>query len=87
MPKAVCLKLRLPVSQISSLGRRCTVTGSKSKKEELTFEIPDFDALQKPKDAQGVGAKRLEVRIYNADGVPAERIQIPFRATSWHIDD
>lgn len=67
--------------------KRCTVTGSKSKKEELVFEIPDFDALQKPKDAQGIGAKRLEVRIYNADGVPAERIQIPFRETSWHIDD
>ena len=60
-----------------------TVNSEKSKKEEFTFEIPDFDALQKPKDAQGNGSKRLEVRLYNADGIPAERIQLPFREANW----
>lgn len=63
-----------------------TVAGDKSKREEFTFEIPDFDALQKPKDAQGKGTKRLEVRLYNADGIPAERIQLPFRETNWRRD-
>jgi hypothetical protein len=54
-----------------------------SKREEFEFSIPDFDALQKPKDAQGNGTKRVEIRIYNADGIPAERIQVPFRDVSW----
>jgi hypothetical protein len=55
---------------------------TKSKKEEFTFEVPDFDALQKPNPQAGA-AKHLEIRLYNADGIPAERIQVPFREVVW----
>jgi hypothetical protein len=60
-----------------------TVSGERSKAEEFRFHVADFDAMQKPKDAQGNGTKMLEVRLYNADGIPAERIQIPFREVKW----
>lgn len=47
-----------------------------SKKEAFSFDVNDFDGLQK-KNAN------LEVRIFNADGVPAQRVLVPFREIHW----
>ncbi len=53
-----------------------TVAGAASKKEDFAFEIDDFDGMQR-KDA------KLEIRLFNADGVPAERVLVPFREIQW----
>ena len=53
-----------------------------SKKTTFTFDVPDFDALQKGA-RQGEPGRNIEIRMYNADGIPAERIQIPFRDATW----
>ena len=63
--------------------RRTIGDATCSKPEHFTFDIDGFEALQKPKDAAGNGAKHVEIRLYNADGVPAERIKIPFREVVW----
>ena len=44
--------------------------------ESFAFECNDFDGLQK-KDA------KLEIRLFNADGVPAQRVLVPFRQVQW----
>lgn len=54
---------------------RC-VGSDASKKEGFTFECDDFDGLQK-KNAN------LEVRVFTADGVPAQRVLVPFREIHW----
>jgi hypothetical protein len=53
-----------------------SVGGTNSKKESFTFDVTDFDAQQK-KNAN------LEVRLFNADGVPAQRVLVPFREMHW----
>jgi len=44
--------------------------------ESFAFDCNDFDGLQK-KNAN------LEIRLFNADGVPAQRVLIPFRQVQW----
>ena len=58
-----------------SVGERGVKTGA-SKAETFSFDVDDFDALQQ-------GDKKLEVRLFNADGVPAQRVILPFREVSW----
>ena len=58
-----------------SVGERGVKTGA-SKAESFPFDVDDFDALQQ-KD------QKLEVRLFNAEGVPAQRVILPFRDVSW----
>ena len=58
-----------------SVGERTVKTGA-SKAETLSFDVDGFDDLQK-KD------QKLEVRLFNAEGVPAQRVLLPFREVSW----
>lgn len=53
-----------------------TVGGAQSKKEAFTFDVGDFDDQQK-KNAN------LEIRLFNKDGVPAQRVLVPFREIFW----
>lgn len=52
------------------------VGSDKSKKESFSFDVSDFDEMQK-KNAN------LEVRIFNESGVPATRVLLPFREIGW----
>ena len=47
-----------------------------STKEAFAFECGDFDGLQK-------NNANLEIRLFNADGVPAQRVLLPFRQVQW----
>ncbi|MBI1949652.1 MAG: hypothetical protein HYS27_28455 [Deltaproteobacteria bacterium] len=58
-----------------SVGERGVKSGA-SKAETFSFDVDDFDALQQ-------GDKKLEVRLFNAEGVPAQRVILPFRDVSW----
>lgn len=58
-----------------SVGERTVKTGA-SKAETFSFDVDGFDDLQK-KD------QKLEVRLFNAEGVPAQRVLLPFREVSW----
>ncbi len=53
-----------------------TVGGPQSKKEAFTFDVGDFDDQQK-KNAN------VELRLFNKDGVPAQRVLVPFREIHW----
>lgn len=53
-----------------------TVNSAASKKEAFSFDCNDFDGLQK-KNAN------LEVRLFTSDGIPAQRVLIPFREVFW----
>lgn len=53
-----------------------TVGSSSSKKEAFSFDVSDFDVQQR-KNAN------VEVRLFNADGVPAQRVLVPFREIHW----
>ncbi len=55
-----------------------TVGSSSSKKEAFSFDVSDFDAQQK-KNAN------VEIRLFNADGVPAQRVLVPFREVHWSV--
>jgi hypothetical protein len=56
--------------------KRFTVAGDQSKATEFSFDLDSLPALQKTN-------ANLEVRLYNADGVPAQRMTIPFRAAEY----
>lgn len=58
-----------------SVGERGVKSGA-SKAEAFSFDVDDFDALQQ-------GDRKLEVRLFNAEGVPAQRVILPFREVSW----
>lgn len=58
-----------------SVGERTVKTGA-SKAETFSFDVDNFDDLQR-KD------QKLEVRLFNAEGVPAQRVLLPFREVSW----
>lgn len=58
-----------------SVGERGVKSGA-SKAETFSFDVDDFDALQQ-------GDRKLEVRLFNAEGVPAQRVILPFRDVSW----
>jgi hypothetical protein len=53
-----------------------TVGSDVSKKEGFSFECDDFDGLQKAN-------ANLEVRVFTEDGVPAQRVLVPFREIHW----
>jgi hypothetical protein len=54
-----------------------TLRNSKeSEKLEFDFDLDDAPAVHQQN-------KNLEVRVFNADGVPAERVLIPFRQIGW----
>ncbi|MBI2377002.1 MAG: hypothetical protein HYV07_23580 [Deltaproteobacteria bacterium] len=54
-----------------------TVSGKKGSSEEsFEFDLSDAPALYKAN-------RQLEVRVFNAEGVPAQRILIPFKEISW----
>lgn len=52
------------------------IGSDKNKKETFSFDVGDFDEMQK-KNAN------LEVRIFNESGVPATRVLLPFRDIGW----
>ncbi len=52
------------------------VGSDKSKKESFSFDVSDFDEMQKKNG-------NLEVRIFNESGVPATRVLLPFRDIGW----
>lgn len=54
---------------------RC-VGGDASTKESFSFDCDDFDGLQK-------NNAHLEVRVFTDDGVPAQRVLVPFREIHW----
>lgn len=47
-----------------------------SQEMTFSFDLGDSDEVHRQN-------KNLEVRLYNADGVPAERVLIPFREVPW----
>jgi hypothetical protein len=56
--------------------KRFTVSGDQSKATEFSFDLDSLPALQKTN-------ANLEVRLYNAEGVPAQRMMVPFRAAEY----
>jgi hypothetical protein len=57
-----------------------TVKSASSKAEAFNVDIDDFDALQKAN-------RNLEVRLFNAEGIPAQRVILPFRDAVWAAGD
>jgi hypothetical protein len=53
-----------------------TVNSDASKHESFSFDI---DAFNEPQKNNG----NLEVRLFNADSVPAMRVLVPFREIRW----
>lgn len=54
------------------------VGGANNKREDFAFDVEDFDGLQ-AKNAN------LEVRVFDPNGVPAQRVNIPFREIGWTV--
>lgn len=50
-----------------------------SGEECMSFDLPNAKAIHQQN-------KNLEVRLFNAQGVPAERVLIPFRQVQWAAD-
>lgn len=53
-----------------------TVNSDASKHESFSFDVDAFDEMQKKNG-------NLEVRLFNADNVPAMRVLVPFREIHW----
>jgi hypothetical protein len=55
-----------------------TIKSAASKKEGFSFDVGDFDGMQKKNG-------HLEIRLFTNDGVPAQRVLIPFREIQWGV--
>jgi len=55
------------------------ISGKRESQEmSFKFDLPDADAVHQQN-------KNLEIRLYNAEGIPAERVLIPFRQVGWGV--
>jgi hypothetical protein len=55
-----------------------TVGDAASKREDFAFDVEDFDGLQAKNG-------NLEIRVFDADGVPAQRVNVSFREIGWAV--